>query len=188
MKPDAIQNSARLAITSALIRNSRANHLSWMVAVRCPTRLRQRFRHDAGRRHPGRGIAGHAAAQFGDRGGAHRRHPAEPAGEIAESRAEIEHEGRQRDPRHVRACRTTRRNCSITPPSVIGCGCIRSHVTIALVAPSSIVAAGEPGDGGRDILDRHRLKRRRRFVRRKIDRQAPPAPAAWRCRHRPTAR
>jgi hypothetical protein len=33
------------------------------------------------------------------------------------------------------------------------------------------IAAGEPGDGRGDILDRHRLKRSRGFRRRKIDRK-----------------
>src|SRR5882672_11628766 len=37
MKPDTIQNTARLAMTSALTRNNRANHLSWMVAACPPT-------------------------------------------------------------------------------------------------------------------------------------------------------
>src|SRR5258708_32759739 len=37
IRPDRVQNRARLAITSGLIRNSRANHLSWMVAERSPT-------------------------------------------------------------------------------------------------------------------------------------------------------
>src|SRR5712675_3035898 len=41
MKPDAIQNTTRLAIASALVRNSRANHLSWIVAERCPTACRR---------------------------------------------------------------------------------------------------------------------------------------------------
>src|SRR6266481_9240702 len=37
MKPDRVQNSARLAIISGLVRNNRANHLSWMVVARRPT-------------------------------------------------------------------------------------------------------------------------------------------------------
>ena len=60
------------------------------------------------------------------------------------------------------------RNCSITPPSVTACGCIRSHVT-ALASPVSRV--GEPGDGRGDVFGRNRLERRRRFGRGQIERQ-----------------
>ena len=99
MKPDTVQNTARLAITSALTRNSRANHLSWMVAARRPTTCARVF-----------GTMPVAAIQPAGSPVTPRRSSAiaveriggiQPSklGEIAESGAEIEQESGQRDPR-----------------------------------------------------------------------------------------
>ena len=125
-----------------------------MVAERPPHSARS-FSARCRSRPSSRGIAGYAAAQFGDRGGSHRRHPAEQACEIADFGAEIEQECRQRHSRPAGGAERAAESLDHAA-KVTGCGCIRSHVTAfgplefasasyAMVAAMSSTAIGWNG-------------------------------------------
>jgi hypothetical protein len=107
--------------------------------------------------------------QLSERGGAHRRHPAEPAREIAELRAEIEHDGRQCDARHV--------GDAERPAELFDHATERDRLRLHQVPghgigdPGSGIVAGEPGNRRRNIFDRHRLERGCGFHLGKIDRK-----------------
>ena len=100
---------------------------------------------------------------------AYRRHPAETTGEVAQPRAEIEHEGRQSDSRpFARAERPAELFDDAAERNRLRLHQIPAHGS---VATSSMSRAGEPRDRRGDILDRDRLERRRGFVRGQFQRK-----------------